>query len=427
MSQTPEAQAEALITRGRNLLECGDPHAALPVLEEALARWRQLGNPSAVATALHLLALAHRGSGAPLVAREPLLQLLAQSRELDDRAHQAVALLELGYVASGLGETERAVAHYAEARAHYRELGERVGEGAALYGIGKAYLDAGESQTALPWFADAFPLLRGTDGWTPEVAQMAQLADTMAVTQRVFGALRGRGRLDLGALQDLASTLHHQAEAGSDAAAHLGAGMSRLSEGLAAMAAALSPQHRLPQELAALAGSDPQERAAAARRLAVTHPPEALTPLLDALAAEREPRVTRELIQAFRAYGDPACAERLRPLLGHDDLDVRLTVVLALVELGEAGLDPQLLAGLQSEDAGLRAQVLQLLERRADPALLPALLPMLRDRDPKVRTKAVYAVGALHTPRALDDLAAATHDRAQTVRWAAVRVLGDLG
>ena len=242
MPLPPDTRASALTRRGRELIEQGSFQEAQPVLEEALALWRDLDDRSEVAQVLRLLGLALYRRGAPLQAQEQLAQALAASRELNDPALEADVLVELGQALAGLGETQRAVASYQQARQLYLQLQAPEEEGLALYQIGKAYQAAGDMQAARTWFAQAFPLLRSTAGWTAEVAQTAQHVETVAMAQSVFSTLGKRGRPSLSDLRAIPDLLRTQAGPESDVAAHLAERVDALVQGMSSLTESFAPR-----------------------------------------------------------------------------------------------------------------------------------------------------------------------------------------
>lgn len=183
-------------------LRKGGPDAATQAkgkLEQALAIWRELQEPSWIAVTLGALGDVLAGAGeegalafyqqALSVARESTLrareaaalgalsqisystreyeksieyseQALVIQRELKDRAGEGITLNDLGITSNTMRRADRGIPYYEQALAIKRELKDRVGECGTLGDVGWAYLGASRSQDAIASFEQALALAR---------------------------------------------------------------------------------------------------------------------------------------------------------------------------------------------------------------------------------------------------------------------------
>jgi predicted ATPase/class 3 adenylate cyclase len=110
-SEADRLRARALVSYGALVARQGDPAAGIAALDEAVAVWRELGDPDELASALDSL-------GWPLVydaddnarALEAFEESLALRRELGDETGATRALVGVAQVLVAMGETERAEA-----------------------------------------------------------------------------------------------------------------------------------------------------------------------------------------------------------------------------------------------------------------------------------------------------------------------------
>ncbi len=206
------AAAQSLMLESVELRK-GGPDAATQAkakLDEALALWRELKEPTWTAVALSALgdALASAGQDGALTyyeqalaaARESRLrareaialgtlsqfsystreyeksieyseQALVIQRELKDRAGEGITLNDLGITANTMRRTDRGITYYEQALAIKRELKDRTGECGTLHDVGWAYLGASRSQDALASFEQALALARELkDRWKEDGA-----------------------------------------------------------------------------------------------------------------------------------------------------------------------------------------------------------------------------------------------------------------
>jgi HEAT repeat protein len=168
----------------------------------------------------------------------------------------------------------------------------------------------------------------------------------------------------------------------------------------------LRPGAAMPTTIAALIqalqnDASPVARALAARALALTSDPQALTALLAALDRERELAARKAIIYALARFPQPSVTAALIPLLKHKQAELRSAVAYALAEI-------------------------------ADPAAADALTEMLRkrrgDQDAFARSEAARGLGRSGAMVASALLVTAlTSDKSLEVRREAAAALGRLG
>jgi tetratricopeptide (TPR) repeat protein len=89
-------RAYALRGIGEVLLTTGELDDAVSFLQDSIALYRTIGDPSAEAAALELLGRVHLARDEPAAATDALDDALALARNYDDRARQASVLAHLG-------------------------------------------------------------------------------------------------------------------------------------------------------------------------------------------------------------------------------------------------------------------------------------------------------------------------------------------
>jgi predicted ATPase/transcriptional regulator with XRE-family HTH domain len=138
------------------------------LLEEALALWRELGDPEGTVRALNALADVAINNGQTEVAAALLDESLSLQRDMGDTPGTAEALLRLGECVLEQGDTARAIqlfdAHLARARAH----GDASSIASALLSRGEVAMRRGEFAEAEVFMAESVAVSRRVDAriWT---------------------------------------------------------------------------------------------------------------------------------------------------------------------------------------------------------------------------------------------------------------------
>lgn len=138
-----EIRLRALNAEGRLARVHGDTFAAGPILEQALALGRELGNKQSVANSLNDLGAVANASENFFAARSLYQESLALRRELGDRRGIAQSLNNLGLIAQALMDTTLAHEYHSESLAIRQELGDKRGMSQSLNHLGfMAYREA---------------------------------------------------------------------------------------------------------------------------------------------------------------------------------------------------------------------------------------------------------------------------------------------
>jgi tetratricopeptide (TPR) repeat protein len=127
-------------------------------LQQALALFRETGDQTGEAHALHNLGNVDLRRGRHQQAADHLHQALILCRETGDRSTEAYALSTLGEVDLRQGRYQQAADHLHQALALLRDAGDRIGEAETLNGIGELFLATGRPDDARDQHATALGL-----------------------------------------------------------------------------------------------------------------------------------------------------------------------------------------------------------------------------------------------------------------------------
>ncbi len=103
-------------------------------------------------------------------------------------------------------------------------------------------------------------------------------------------------------------------------------------------------------------------------------------PLIARLSAP-DPEVVRRIVAAIGATAEPALAEWLLPLLGHDRSPVRVEVLRSLARLGGDKARSGIVRCLADPDRQVRLQATRAVAEAGETALLPGILAILESRE----------------------------------------------
>jgi predicted ATPase len=145
----------------------GDPAAAVPEAEQAVAIFRALGAEQKrwLAHALSQLGLARIRRGEPAAARPVLEESLALSREvggLMGRTFTAAVLLHLGQAAQATGDFATARDYYERSLARYRDAGDHLGIAMLANAVQQVAASPGDEATSRRMLANSLPQARDT-------------------------------------------------------------------------------------------------------------------------------------------------------------------------------------------------------------------------------------------------------------------------
>ena len=148
---------------------------AIAKYEEALQRWRAVGDRSQEASALHGIGLVYYSLGQKQKALDYYNQALALRRTLNNRAGEAGMLWAIAGVYSDLGEKQQALDSYNQALTLFQAVGDRSGEALTLNSLGNLYLNLGETQKALDTYNQALTIQRTAGDRSGEANTFQQL------------------------------------------------------------------------------------------------------------------------------------------------------------------------------------------------------------------------------------------------------------
>ena len=178
-SQDPNrAAAERASAEAWQLFQQGTAESkrqAIAKYEEALQRWRAVGDRSQEASALHGIGLVYYSLGEKQKALDYYTQALALRRTLNNRAGEAWMLWAIAGVYSDLGQKQQALDSYNQALTLFRAVSERSGEALTLNSLGNLYLNLGETQKAVDTYNQALTIQRAAGDRSGEANTFQQL------------------------------------------------------------------------------------------------------------------------------------------------------------------------------------------------------------------------------------------------------------
>jgi predicted ATPase/DNA-binding SARP family transcriptional activator len=172
-----DVRADALWTAAQQATAQYDWKNAQPLLEEALALFRESGRGREAVFALSDLAFVQLVQGDDERAATLSEEALAVARELQDPRAISAALLNLGEVRSLQGDHTRALAHHEEALELRRALADQLLIANAAYNLGVTAFRAGDSARAREAVDQSLALARELGEETNAAAALFMLAE----------------------------------------------------------------------------------------------------------------------------------------------------------------------------------------------------------------------------------------------------------
>lgn len=154
----PGVAARSQRIRGVLTTNMGDYTTAQRLCEDALERFRALGDRRGESLALNNLGVLAEQQGAYATAQSAYQDALAIHRDIGDRHGEGYVLCNLGVVARGQGNYQLAQKVYEQALAIFRATGDRLSEGIALNNLGDITLDQGDHDGAQAYFAQSLAI-----------------------------------------------------------------------------------------------------------------------------------------------------------------------------------------------------------------------------------------------------------------------------
>jgi len=155
----------------------GDPKAAIPLLEKALAIQEGLQQESSIASTLDRLASNTLAMGDSAKAIALHQRALAIRTRLGELRGQAQTLTNLGLDFFSAGEHQAALDHYARALPFWRQLGDTQGEATTLHNMAEAHIYLRDWSAAIAFCNRALPLHRSVNDWPGYVHTLVHLGE----------------------------------------------------------------------------------------------------------------------------------------------------------------------------------------------------------------------------------------------------------
>lgn len=163
---------------------------ALTQAEQALALARRLRDHASEAQALYNAGNSSRLLARLQPAREHFEQALAISREIGDRWNEGRGLAQLGIVLRAQGNREKSLEHYEQALAVNREVNDRAGEARTLNSLGVFYQQAEHVDKAIAFYEQGLALSRELKDLVMEARTLNNLSGLYHLTDQYEESLR---------------------------------------------------------------------------------------------------------------------------------------------------------------------------------------------------------------------------------------------
>jgi CHAT domain-containing protein/tetratricopeptide (TPR) repeat protein len=154
--------AQTLFLAALELTQSGPQNApqAIEKLEQALALWRELGEPFYVATTLNRIGRVQMLQNQNEQALLSLEQARAIQQELKNQFGEAAVLNNLANAYFNLRQFPKAIELFEQTLALYRAVQDRRWEGLILHSLGNTQANLNQSDKALDYYAQALTILR---------------------------------------------------------------------------------------------------------------------------------------------------------------------------------------------------------------------------------------------------------------------------
>lgn len=136
----------------------GDLKQSAQMLQEAVKKFRQVGNRDGIATALSNFADSRLSQGDLLEARKLLEQAIPEYQAVDDKEGVILNLDALGDIWRESGQLDKAEAAYRQAEVIARKLGDKNATAYVLNGMGDVAFDRGDLALARSRYEEAYAL-----------------------------------------------------------------------------------------------------------------------------------------------------------------------------------------------------------------------------------------------------------------------------
>ena len=173
-----KGEADRLLQQGIEQYQRSQFREALQSWQQALQRYRQLGDRLGEAQSLGNLGVAYRNLGDFRNAIEVYQQILPFFREIDDRQGEAKSLGNLGNTYHSLGDYSNAIDFYQQYLTIAREIGDRRGEAKSLSNLGNTYHSLGDYSNAIDFYQQSLVIAREIGDRRGEAASLGNFGNT---------------------------------------------------------------------------------------------------------------------------------------------------------------------------------------------------------------------------------------------------------
>ena len=159
----PPSSADEVLSRARDLYFGDGPTAALPVYQEALALYQQVGDRLGEAITLGLIGNCYKRMGDYEESLKLLSRALEMKRQIGNRLEEGKTLSHLGLLYWEQADYDAAIRHLKAAIAIGAEIDDAKLEGSALNNLSLVYDELGDYEQSLQQYERALELYRRTD------------------------------------------------------------------------------------------------------------------------------------------------------------------------------------------------------------------------------------------------------------------------
>ena len=185
----PADDPTAVKDRAYEIYDNTGPREALPVFEQALELYREVGDRSGEAITLGLIGNCHKRLGDYPLALDYHDRALTLKRELGDRREEGRTLSHIGLVYWEMGDYAMATDHLDASIAIANEIGDQRLQGGALNNLSLVYDELGDYKKSLEGYEKALELYRKNDIRDGEADILANMGGTHLLLGRYSIAL----------------------------------------------------------------------------------------------------------------------------------------------------------------------------------------------------------------------------------------------
>ncbi|WP_417909161.1 HEAT repeat domain-containing protein [Candidatus Electronema sp. PJ] len=152
-----------------------------------------------------------------------------------------------------------------------------------------------------------------------------------------------------------------------------------------------------------------------------------VVPEIVKLLSDRDSDVRQSAAYALGKLGDRSVVPEIVKLFSDGDSDVRRSAAIALGDLGDRSVAPEIVKLLSDGDEFVRISAATVLSSMGDPSVAPELVKLLADKNANMRQVAVEIFGKQGDPSVVPELVKLLADKNANMRRVAAEILGKLG